>query len=229
VREPRRGQASAKNAGIARARGEFIAFLDADDLWVPDKLEAQMPLFDDAATSIVYARMVHMDEHGRDGRVTDYPLHRGRITGHLLVFNFVAFGTTVARRACFERLGGFRESLRMGIDYDLWLRLSTECRFDYVDRPLLRYRVWPGQMSNDCTGRMLTGIQIMRRFLADHPGEVDPDTERVAWAHTYVGLGDCLRRNGGPLRSVLSTYARALRYKPTYAPGWKAVVKALVA
>src|SRR5688572_6318984 len=160
------GQASAKNHGIRQAQGEYVAFLDADDMWVPDKLERQMPLFlRSPAVGIVYSRFGYIDEAGRDLRIEDCELFRGRVSGALLIRNFIGFGTSVVRKECFDRLGGFDESIGMGIDYDLWLRYSTQYEFDYVDRPLLRYREWLGQMSKNWRVRYLNGIAIMNSFL----------------------------------------------------------------
>lgn len=220
------GQASAKNRGVREARGQFIAFLDADDIWEREKLEKQIPLFlRSAAVGVVYSRVAYIDETGKDLGIADNELFRGRVSGPLLIRNFIGFGTSVVRAECFERLEGFDESITMGIDYDLWLRLSTQYEFDFVDRPLLRYRVWPGQMSGNCKGRYASGIAIMQRFLEQHPDAVDRKTQEEAWAHTYVGFGECLReadRRAGP---ALSLYVRALRHKPTYLPAWKAMLK----
>lgn len=223
------GQASAKNRGVREARARFIAFLDADDIWVREKLETQIPLFLRSATlGVVYSRVAYIDEAGRDLGIADNALFRGRVSGPLLVRNFIGFGTSVVRSECFERLGGFDESIRMGIDYDLWLRLSTQYEFDFVDRPFLRYRVWPGQMSGNCKGRYANGIAIMERFLAQYPGVVDERTQEEAWAHTYVGYGECLRETDRRAGPALGLYARALRHKPGYLPAWKAIMKLLL-
>lgn len=224
-----RGQAAAKNHGVREARGDFISFLDADDIWVREKLEQQIPLFFRSATiGVVYSRVAYIDEAGRETGIADNELFRGRVSGPLLVRNFIGFGTSVVRKECFNRLGGFDEAIKMGIDYDLWLRFSTEYEFDFVDRPLLRYRVWPGQMSKNCKSRYLNGIAIMERFLERFPDVVDKTTEKEAWAHTYVGYGQCLHQMDRRAAPALGLYVRALRYRPTYLPAWKAILTAIV-
>jgi len=216
------GQAVAKNRGIRESTGEYVAFLDADDLWAPDKLEAQIPLFAASpAVGVVYSGFACIDGEGAPLASVPAKLHRGRVSGPLLIFNFVGFGTSVVKRECFQRLGSFNENLRMGIDYDLWLRFSTQYEFDYVDRPLLHYREWPGQMSRNWNTRYLNGIEIMEKFLRDYPDAVDERTANEAWAHTYSGFGRCMRESRR--REALGLYLRALRFKPNYFPAWKGI------
>lgn len=226
-RQDHGGQATAKNRGIQESAGDYIAFLDADDMWTADKLARQLPLFAASPTvGVVYSRVGYVDGSGSDTGIAQNRLFRGTVSAAMLVDNFIGFGSAVVRRECFARLGAFREELRMGIDYDLWLRFSTKYEFDYVDAPLLRYRVWAGQMSKNCEGRYRNGVEIMRRFLSEYPAAVDRVTQDRAWAHTYVGYGECMRRSGHALASV-RMYFRALRHRPSYLPAWKALVRAI--
>lgn len=228
IRQENGGQARAKNRGIQEAKGAFVAFLDADDLWVPTKLESQIPLFQAEAVGTVFSRSIEVDAHGVDVRLLEFPIYRGWVSGELLVFNFVGFSTSVVRKRCFERLGNFREDLGMGIDYEMWLRLSAHYQFDFVDAPLVRYRVWSGQMSKNFERRYRNGIQIMGEFLARCPGVVEESVQRHAWAHTYTGFADSVRRDEGRTKAALGHYLRALRHRPTYIPAWKGMVKLLL-
>lgn len=223
------GQAGAKNHGVREAKGEYVAFLDADDLWDREKLERQIPLFSQSERiGVVYSRYDEIDDTGKALGLSTNRLFRGRISGPLLIFNFIGFGTSVVKKECFDTLGTFREDLGMGIDYELWLRFSVRYDFDFVDHPLLHYRVWTGQMSNNCKRRYQNGIATMKAFIARNPGVVDKKTESEAWAHTYLGLGRCLYavdRKAGP---ALKQYLHSLSFMPTYIPTWKALAKALV-
>jgi len=224
-----KGQAAAKNYGVRESQGEYVAFLDGDDMWAPEKLDVQIPLFlNSEAVGLVYSRVLYIDEIGKELSVADNELFRGRVSGPLLIRNFIGFGTCVVRKECFDRLGGFEERLRMGIDYELWLRFSTRYDFDYVDLPLLRYRLWPGQMSKNFRGRYLNGIEIMKNFLQEFPGAVDKDTENEAWAHTYVGFGQCVKSIDRRLGQALKLYLRALGHKPGYLPAWRAIITAIL-
>lgn len=223
------GQASSKNRGIRESKGEFIAFLDADDLWAPTKLDEQIPLFmKSAKVGVVCARYVEIDAEGKELRVDPSTFFRGKVSGRLLKYNYIGFSTSVVRRECFETLGCFKEDLGMGIDYELWLRFSTRYEFDFVDRTLVKYRVWAGQMSKNLKRRYLNGIATMEKFLKDYPASVPDNLRRDAWAHTYAGFGECLWITESARREALREYVRALAYRPTYVPAWKGVAKLLL-
>jgi glycosyltransferase involved in cell wall biosynthesis len=228
-RQANGGQARAKNAGVRLSRGAFVAFLDADDVWLPDKLAWQIPLFEGRPElGVVYSDYEKMDSLGQPLPRERTELHRGWISGPLLIENFVGFPTAVVRRSYLERYGGFDESLGMGIDYDLWLRLSARCQFDFVPRSTARYRVWAGQMSGNYRERYRSGIRIMRGFLEGNPRAVDPAVVRRAWANTYTGRGNVTLWRGRDRVGAMRDYARALCFRPTHWPAWRAVLRSFI-
>lgn len=192
------GQARAKNTGIRNSGGEFIAFLDADDLWEKNKLENQMPLFRSPDVGVVYSRARYIDEEGRELNYSLSDEHlrprSGRVTEALFMDNFVPFSATVVRRACLKNAGGFDESLKMGIDWDLWLRFSVFWEFAYVDEPLLIYRLGHAdQMSRNITERQRCADRIMHKFLSNHRGILSPSAIDRAWAYTCCNRGEAYR------------------------------------
>lgn len=224
--QPNQGQASAKNKGVRESKGDYIAFLDADDMWMPEKLEKQVPLLEKSErTGVVYSPFTYMDAEGNPLPTPPRRFHRGNISGPLLIDNFVGFNTTVVRRRCFEEVGQFDEALPMGIDYDLWLRFSTRYEFDFVEESTMYYRIWPGQMSTNYEGRFECALRIMNRFLRENIGVVEPETIQEAWAHTFAGRGDCYRRIGNDRRKAMKDYLRALGYRRGYLPAWKGLLK----
>ncbi|TMQ64248.1 MAG: glycosyltransferase family 2 protein [Candidatus Eisenbacteria bacterium] len=225
-RQKNGGQSRAKNRGIRESRGPFVAFLDADDMWSPDKLELQIPLFQDAPrVGVVYTDFQCIDAAGTYLPTTRPVYHSGAISGKLLIKNFVTGMTSVVRRECFDAVGAFDEDLPMSVDYDLWLRISTKYEFRVLDRVTYYYRQWPGQMSHNLEGRFSCAVRIMRRFIEGNPGLVDPATVAEAWAHTYVGRGESIRVLDRRPLNALAFYARALRQQPRYLPAWKGVAK----
>jgi glycosyltransferase involved in cell wall biosynthesis len=222
------GKAHAMNQGVALSGGSFIAYLDADDIWLPEKLARQMPLF--AAQSefgVVYSDYERMDGEGRPLQKGPTHMHRGRVSGPLLIENFVPYSTAVVRRECFDRIGGFDETIRMGLDYDLWLRLSAHCQFDFIPAPTARYRIWAGQMSKNYRQRYKSGIHIMQNFLDHNPGAVDQAVVRSAWAHTYTGRGNVILWQEKDRRAAFRDYLRALSFRPAYWPAWRSMLRSL--
>jgi len=209
------GQASAKNTGIYHSRGEFVAFLDADDLWHPEKLMKQMSLFQDDAVGIVYSLMEFINEKGEmlpSGPPSKYLTPRsGWITDYLLFDNFIPFSTSVVRRECLENHGVFDEGLAMGIDWDLWLRLSPHYRFAFVDEPLMRYRVGhAGQMSKKLEVRQKCSDLIFSRFVEANSDRLEPQLIRKARSYTHCSRGYYFRK----IKPLVSArhYLSALRY-----------------
>lgn len=228
-RQDNAGQTKAKNAGIVRARGEYIAFLDADDDWLPDKLMKQLPLFRDRPQlGVVYSDCLCMDDKGASLPKDPTVMYRGRISGRLLIENFVCFPTAVVRRRCLDELGAFDEKYAMGIDYELWLRLSASYEFDYLPDPTVRYRIWGGQMSKNYQRRYESAIKIMQSFLDAHPGVVDEATVRQAWAHTYTGRGNASLWKGNDWSAALADYFKALKFQPLYYPAWRSLLRSFV-
>lgn len=228
-RQANAGQTRAKNQGIADSRGAFIAFLDADDVWLPGKLTRQMALFAmHPEVGVVYSDYECMDAEGKPLPKGPTPMRRGRITAPLLIDNFVSFSSSIVRRSCLDACGAFDESLEMGIDYELWLRLSAHYAFDFVPQATLRYRVWPGSMSKNFKKRYASAIRIMESFLTRHPGVVEAQLVREAWAHTYVGRGNITLWREQDRAAAFGDYGRALRYQPGYWPAWRALLRGLI-
>lgn len=177
-RQTNRGQASAKNAGVARSTCDVVAFLDADDLWMPEKLARQMPLFDNPAVGVTFTGQRSIDADGRPmrtfRRVGHSAFRRGRVTRWLGFENIVPFSASAVRRQLFTECGGFDETLGMGIDWELWLRLSLVTEFDFVDDELFVYRLHSSQMSRNLAGRIEASEEIFRNFVAQHPSAFPP-------------------------------------------------------
>jgi glycosyltransferase involved in cell wall biosynthesis len=224
------GQAAAKNRGIRESRGTYIAFCDADDMWTADKLASQLPIIEGAAdVGLAFTRCAKIDESGRLLSVdTGLRMHRGRVTRQLIQSNFVPGATTLLRRSYLDAVGMFDESMRMGIDWDLWLRLSRVCSFDYVDEPKYLYRMWSGQMSNNWRGRYESNFYILKKFFGAFPQDVPDRERRLVWATQLVERARARARVSGEYASALRDCLQAGLTAPTYTPAWKSMVRVLL-
>lgn len=112
----------------------------------------------------------------------------------------------------------------MAIDYDLWLRISTEYEFHYIPQILVDYRIWGGQMSHRTGERLDNAFRMMENFLARHPDSVSKAEADRAWAHTYVTRG-IWHVKQGRTDEARADFGRALGHRPLDARLWKTLVK----
>jgi glycosyltransferase involved in cell wall biosynthesis len=199
IKQSNTGQAIATNNGIIAAKGGLIAFLDADDLWEPSKLEKQVRLFTRDSIGVVYSRMRFMDEAGLpiDMLPPDkyYMPRSGHITDALLFENFIPYSSTVVRKKCFDKFGMFNPEYKNGLDWDLWLRISKEYEFAFVDEQLLLYRMGhPGQLISNVERSVNCSDLIFDRFIESNPGIVPEKVIKKALAYSYCRRGNLLRK-----------------------------------
>ncbi len=150
IEQENRGVSMARNRGLEEVQGEFVLFLDSDDRLTPTALERLMAALDGNPEAVAaYGESVTTDETGNRTGTGRPPVFGTRPSGdvleELLGHNFVLTGTLCARTSAIEPLGGFREDLQVGEDWEFWCRLATRGSFVYVPgEPVLEYRRRPG-------------------------------------------------------------------------------------
>ncbi|WP_297435617.1 glycosyltransferase [Thermococcus sp.] len=123
VYEARKGVSTARNTGMKISGGKYIAFLDDDDVWLPNKLEEQLKIFKKSPdVGLVYGKYKHMG----NGKIIPPKIIEGNVFENLLRDNFIGTSTVIIRKEVFESIGGFDESLYIGEDWDYWLRISEQ-------------------------------------------------------------------------------------------------------
>lgn len=227
VRSDRLGQSRAKNLGVGLSRGEFIAFLDADDAWLPTKLEQQLALFrGNPDLGVVFCRRKLIDESGTLLTASrSASMARGRVLSEMFVQNFVCFSSVIVRREVFSHVGRFDPQWDLAIDYDLWLRVAKHHSFDFVDEELVLYRTGHGNLSKKLSDRVATAFSIMHRAESRYGlcDDVSPEVIAAGYSSTCRTMGYVMR----PSEPVTAArwYLRACRWPA----GRIASVKGLVA
>lgn len=141
--QAQQGPAAARNKGIRESRGEFVAFLDADDVWLPTKLEKQVNLFRrNSKLGMVLTDNFLFDESGiyRDYVNKKGYLLEGDVVANILINSGVVTPTVMVRREVFDRVGLFEENLYIAEDDNMWIRIAVEYDVDIVDESLAKIR-----------------------------------------------------------------------------------------
>lgn len=167
----RKGAAGARNAGVAAASGEAVAFLDSDDEWLPTKLAAQIPVLTSSprislvacAANLISPRGVDLGDVYRN-----HPIVTGPESWRaLLAYNFIATPTVLAWREKIIAAGGFDEQLKIGEDQDLWIRLSLAGDLGYIPETLVRVHSRESSLSSNMNDPLIYTLPMIERHLAN--------------------------------------------------------------
>lgn len=165
IEQENQGAAAARNAGLRAASGEFVAFLDADDRWVPEFLEKQMELLKSNNVDIVFADADLFGDSPLDGRTfMQVEPPNGEVTAEnlLAVKVTVLTSSVLARKKPIVDVGLFDESLRRGQDFDLWFRLAKAgARFAYSREVLAHHRIVESGLSGDTISQLQRTLAVL--------------------------------------------------------------------
>ncbi len=199
IKKQNGGPSSARNLGIKNARFEWIAFLDADDIWAKDKSDIQLHEITENPKAVLIAsnwsgsaKTLLSLENARP------PLNQVKKlwTSDILVLNRFQTSTVMAKRAQLEQLHGFRSELDGAEDWDMWLRLSRLGEIILVQEQLVFYRDTNGGYSKDLLRLMLAMQKMMLREAADE--RINPRLLKKIWAWHYLRfcVGFILAKDG---------------------------------
>lgn len=218
-----RGQSVARNVALADAAGEFICFLDSDNYWPLDKLESQIRIFEKhPEVDVLYGDNVIINEQGKEISRKNMSRYSGRIAARMIQDNCVAMNTTMARRRCFDEMGGMSGKRRVADDYDLWLRFSARYEFRYEPEYWAWYRVMEDQISSDKTQRFKVNEAIIHDFRREYPEALSTRDFDKGFAHFYIRKGRYLGATGEKAAG-LKEIVKALKYAPAESNVWRAL------
>ncbi|MDX1590157.1 MAG: glycosyltransferase [Oleiphilaceae bacterium] len=221
--QPNQGQSVARNLALSHARGDFICFLDSDNVWPRDKLATQLEVFrEHPQVDVVYGDIITIDEQGHEISRKNMRRHSGHIVFPMLKDNCVSMNTTMARKSCFDEMGGMSGQRRVADDYDLWLKFSARYRFYYRPEYLAYYRVMKDQISSDKTRRFETNEAIIRDFRRDYPQALPAAQFNEAFAFFYTRKARYLAETRQYGRAFASL-TKAIQYRPFYRAPWRAL------
>jgi glycosyltransferase involved in cell wall biosynthesis len=163
--------AASRNVGLGTARGEWIAFLDDDDIWLPEKLELQLAAAAQTGADLVTCNFGTFNAEGDLASPGLVPRPAGLSFAESLMLNNCVSGgsAVVVRAAAIRKLNGFDATLRGCEDWDMWRRLSWESKFAYVDRVLVKYRRHSTNMTTNLDLALQAETQHFAKLLLDTP------------------------------------------------------------
>jgi glycosyltransferase involved in cell wall biosynthesis len=230
IHQANQGLCNARNAALAVARGEYLALLDADDVWLPHHLADCIAEFErHPDVALVHADIDHIDGDGCSLGHSERHWDRYDSDAFVALFlrrEHVLCPTAVFRRQAVERVGNFDMQFnRLGCeDRDLWLRISANSQVTYLDDVHAHYRRHPTSMSTNFDRMLKARIKLVDKFGATGRGA---PLRRRALAAAHCNLGDELI-DAARRRDAFGAYARACAIHPSEQRAWRGMLRCLL-
>jgi len=228
IYQENQGPSVARNTGIRRATGQFIAFLDSDDLWLPEKLEVQVAYMEtNPEVGLVHTGKLLREERPTGPILKEWPYAELSRSGHIFPEMFleptVSTSTVVARRECFDVAGLFDEELTRGADHHLFLRIARHFPIGYIPRPLGVYRMHETNITKkDRFQTHLGTVLAFEKLLQNNPEIVDElgagIVRRGLFNLHFVLAYDLFDK--GNARAARPYFARCIRLQPGHWPSY---------
>ena len=200
IRQENRGLPAARNAAVQASSSNFIALLDADDVWLPNRLaESLQALAARPNAGLAYGLITYMDAAGNametfQGNAAPF---EGHVASRIYMRKIeLPCPTITIRRSCIDEVGLFDETMRSTEDRDLWLRIALRHEVAFVPKVLAYYRVSPNSMSANAQRMIEAQLQFIRKHYRSEGCGIVP--RQIAWARAYKQRAEALQRHGRP-------------------------------
>lgn len=224
-KQENKGQNFARNLGLQQAQGKFICFLDSDDMWPDYKLSMSLEVFEkNPDVDVVYGYEKIISEQGVEIGQDKIRRYSGKITAKLLVENFIGMSAAMVKADEVHKIGGMDETISVADDYSLWLRLSSNCNFYYLDEVLGYYRITSDQISKDITARLESNLYTVTKFLESNPNVITESEKNNALCQLYSKRVRILGQSRN-YRQGLQELAKAFKCNPKSQLPWRALYR----
>ena len=222
LEQENKGVSAARNLAIRHASGELVAFLDHDDLWLPDKLQTQVTYWrQHPEVGLVHSNYRNIATDGSplpDMRSPRWPTDvEGDCFKELFIRNRIAMVTTIVSMKALEQVGAFNESIRGAEDYELWLRIAHAFPVGYVPEVLALYRVHDTNASHDKLKMTLAELQAMEsvvRLIPDIEASVGKEALNARLYELNFEVGSYLTWLAQDYAGAKSYFLKAVKRKP---------------
>ncbi|BBD54714.1 glycosyltransferase [Planktothrix agardhii] len=219
------GLSLSRNRGIHHAQGEYITFLDADDLWTSDKLEAQFQALEEhPEAAVAYSWTDYIDQSSQFLHSGRHITMNGDVYQHLLVNNFLENGSNpLIRKQALNQVGGFDSSINSVADWDMWVRLAALYQFVAVPLPQILYRVSTHSMSSQIKNQERECLKVIEKAFEQAPESLQ-SLKRKTLAQLYKYLMWKIFQQQPNPKQCLILMEYLINYS-THEPEWKKEIK----
>lgn len=212
LHQPNQGQSVARNNGVEFSSGEYVAFLDSDNLWEEHRLrEGVNVLTHNSEIGLCYADVIYIDAKGDEIHRVNMPRHSGFVFPKLIVDNFVSMNTVMVRRSVLPSSRPFNQANRLDEDYELWLDMSVKNQYFYIPQYLARYRIEGERISNNFMIRLDANEATVKKTIAKYGLSVAEANIRKGLSNHYLRRASIIGRHGS-FWSALGCIRKSMGY-----------------
>lgn len=217
IKQKNSERGASRNHGLRLAKGEFISFLDSDDLWLPNKIETDLEFFsNNSSIGVIYTDAVQIDAQSYEIKLLKAERVKGKITERLLANNFVLMATHLIRTQLIRNIGGFLEERELSgsEDWEMWVRLSTITEFAYLPKVTAKIRTHSANTMSDADG-MNRSMSYALKIMTESDYLTDKQKQLLSKTRAYISLINAINYcTARKKKNVISSLKRAFTNDP---------------